>query len=239
MNKKIWVAFLTCVFLLTAISMGEAQESGRKWGVGTFLSLNAPMGRLGDQFSPSSKFGMSWQYMLNKKLYLEMEYHRSEFNHGKLEEQTFTWSVDGKDYLSPEASTQMNFDGGAVNLLIFHQGAPSLKGGAFAYYFQVGGGYYHYKVERRNFIFPGQRQEPLDPTLVLQPQIDSKTALTLNAGFGIQAFPIDRIALDLRARYNVLMGEVRPMWDWGIENKTFPMMLLDIGAGVKFYFWKE
>jgi hypothetical protein len=35
-----------------------------------------------------------------------------------------------------------------------------------------------------------------------------------------------------------MMGDVRPAWDWGIENKTFPMMLFDIGAGVKFYFWK-
>jgi hypothetical protein len=237
LSAKRWTIVLAGILVVASVATTEAQES-RKWGVGTFLSLNAPMGRLGDQFGPSSKYGLNWQYLLTERLYFEVEYHHSDWDKGKLTDMTFTWSVDGKDYLSPEAVHKMKMNGVVFNLLIFHQEIPSFRAKDFAYYVQVGAGFYDYKAERRNFIYPGQKTEPLDATLVLQPQIDTRAALSAHFGLGIQAFAIDNVALDIRARYHVMMGDVRPMWDWGIEQKTFPMMLFDVGAGLKFYFWK-
>lgn len=237
MKAKSLVLILAGVVLLTCVGLSEAQQ-GRKWGVGTFLALNSPVGKLGDQFGPTSKYGLNWQYLLSERLYIEVEYHHSDWGEGKLVDQPFTWSVDGKDYVSPAAVHKMKMNSVAFNLLIFHQEIPSFRAKDFAYYVQVGAGFYDYKAERHNFIYPGQKTEPLDVTLVLQPQIDTRAALTAHFGMGIQAFAIDNVALDIRARYHVIMGDVRPMWDWGIEQKTFPMMLFDVGAGLKFYFWK-
>lgn len=237
MSAKRWVLILAGIVLLASVGLSEAQQA-RKWGVGSFLSLNAPMGRLGDQFGPSSKYGLNWQYLLSDRLHFELEYHHSKWDNGKLADKTFTWGVDGNDYESPLAVHEMKMNGVALNLLIFHQEIPSFRAKDFAYYIQVGAGFYDYKAERRNFIYPGQTSPPLDPTLVLQPQIDTKAALSAHFGLGIQAFAFENIALDLRARYHVMMGDVRPMYDWGLKLKTFPMMLLDAGVGLKFYFWK-
>ncbi len=235
LKTKAWLLFLG-VFLMTSISTMDAQA--RKWGVGTFLSWNNPVGKLGDQFGPAPKYGASWQYLISPRLYLEVEYHYSKWKRGKLVDRTFTWSVDGQDYLSPRAEATMKMNSMMFNLLIFHQELPSFKGKDFTYYFTVGGGFHDYKAARRNFIYPEQKAEPIDKTLVLQDQIDTRAALTGNIGFGVQAFAIDNVAIDIRARYHVMMGDIRPMWDWGIPNKAFPMMLFDIGAGAKFYFWK-
>lgn len=227
------------LLLLTSVSTPGAEESYRKWGIGTFLSYNVPAFGLKDRFSATTKYGASWQYMLNPKLYLETEYHRSRFLNGKLAKRTFTWGVDNKNYLSPGATSEMRFNGMAVNLLIFYPKEPVFRSNSFAYYLEVGGGFYNYKAENRNFIFPGQTTRPLDPTIVLQPQVDQRTALSLNFGFGVQAFVLNNMAIDLRARYNIAVGDLRPMQAWGIQDKTFPLQLLDLGAGLKFYFWKS
>jgi len=33
----------------------------------------------------------------------------------------------------------------------------------------------------------------------------------------------------------MMIGNFRPMEDWGLEE-TFPLQMFDIGAGLKFYF---
>ncbi len=235
---KTWVSLLVGSLLLASTSTAGAQDASRKWGVGTFLSYNVPAFSLKDRFSATSKYGASWQYMLNPKLYIEMEYHRSSFLNGKLAKRPFLWTVDSKNYASPGASSEMKFNGVAANLLIFYPREPTFRANSFAYYLEVGGGFYNYKAENRNFIFPGQTTRPLDPTVVLQPQVDQRTALSLNFGFGVQAFVLHNMAIDLRARHNIVIGDLRPMQAWGVTEKTFPLQMLDIGAGLKFYFWK-
>jgi hypothetical protein len=201
------------------------------------VAYNVPAFSLRDRFSATSKYGLSWQYMVGPKLILEAEYHRSEFDNGKLAAVPFLWSVDKKEYVSPAATSEMRFNSVALNLMIFFD-APSFKAKDFVSYFIVGGGFYDYRAENRNFIFPGQTAAPLNTSLVLQPQIDTQTALAVNTGLGLQAFVLENIALDLRARYHIVVGELRPMFDWGIDKKTVPLQLVDLSAGVKFYFWK-
>jgi len=227
------------LLLLASAPTPGAEESSRKWGIGTFLSYNVPAFSLKDRFSAARKYGASWQYSLNPRLYLEAEYHRSKFLNGKLAKRPFTWGVDNKQYMSPGATSEMKFNGAAVNLLIFYPKEPVFRASNFAYYLEVGGGFYNYRSENRNFIFPGQTTRPLNPAIVLQPQIDQRTALSLNFGFGAQAFVLNNMAVDLRARYNIAIGDLRPMLAWGIEEKTFPLQMLDLGVGLKFYFWKD
>lgn len=238
LKARTWVWVLIGVLLSTSASTAGAQGKGRRWGIGTFLSYNIPMFALKDRFSATSKYGASWQVMLNPKLYMEAEYHRSRFLDGKLAKKPFTWAVDQKQYLSPLASSEMKFNSLAVNLLIFHPEQPTFRAKDFVYYIEVGVGFYGYRGENRNFIFPGQTATPLDQTLFLQPQVDAQTALAINAGFGVQAFVWENVAVDLRARYSAIMGELRPMYAWGVKTKTIPLQLFDIGAGLKLYFWK-
>ncbi len=236
MKTKLWV--IAGLLLLTSASTVDAQKPVKRWGVGTFLAYNSPLFSLRDQYGGGSKYGLTWHYSLTPRVYIEAEYHHSEFNHGKLEGATFTWTVDGKEYESPNATADMKFNSGLVNLLIFHQEEPSFKSGDFVYYIQVGGGFYDYKAERRNFVYPGQKTKPLDSTVVLPPQLDTRAALSAQVGLGVQAFAFDKIAVDLRARYHIVMGDVRPMIAFGVDKKTFPIQLLDIVGGLKFYFWK-
>ena len=42
--------------------------------------------------------------------------------------------------------------------------------------------------------------------------------------------------MDLRARYNVFLGELRPMEAWGIVGQTFPMQYWNLRGGMRFYF---
>jgi opacity protein-like surface antigen len=235
---KMRVLLLSGLLFLASISTSVAENNPKNWGVGTFLAYNLPVLQLQDRFSAASKYGASWQYLINPKLFVEAEYHRSQFLNGKLAKRPFTWSVDSQPYVSPQAKSELRFNGVSLNLLIFHSGGPAFRAKTFPPYLEAGVGFYSYRSENRNFIYPGQTKKPLNTALVLQPQIDTKTVLTVNFGYGIQAFLGDRVALDLRARYNLVVGDLRPMYDWGIKSKTFPMHLFDVGAGLKFYFSK-
>ena len=73
-------------------------------------------------------------------------------------------------------------------------------------------------------------------SLLLEAFSDTRTALGVNVGFGVEGFIFDNISVDLRGRYNVLLGELRPMEAWGIEGQTFPMQFWNVRAGMRFYF---
>jgi len=71
----------------------------------------------------------------------------------------------------------------------------------------------------------------------MTPAQDTQTALSANLGFGMEAFITSSVALDVRARYNFIIGELRPFEDWKLQ-KVFPLQLFDLSAGLKFYFWQ-
>ena len=56
-------------------------------------------------------------------------------------------------------------------------------------------------------------------------------------GAGVEAFVTPNLALDLRARANMVIGEIRPVLYYDLE-KIRPLSTLDVGAGIKFYFWR-
>ena len=83
-------------------------------------------------------------------------------------------------------------------------------------------------------VFPGQSGTSLD-TSVLNPAFHDKVAaLTFSFGGGISIVGSEQFVIDLRLRYNVIMGELRPLEDWGLE-KVFPMQAMDLVGGIKYY----
>jgi hypothetical protein len=56
-------------------------------------------------------------------------------------------------------------------------------------------------------------------------------------GFGLEAFLTPTIALDVRGRYHFILSELRPYDAWGLD-KAFPLQMMDLSAGFKFYFWE-
>ncbi len=236
MRDNIFRFFASLLFLTGTTS---AQEMGSHWGIGAFLDYNRSMFQLKDWYeSGRGEVGAVFTYTVNPRLSVEVEYHRSKFNNGTLEARAFTWSVDGNEYVSPHAVSQMQINSFLVNAIIRGGGSGILQRGRYAPYLTVGTGFYDYKTDVQGLIFPGQKSEPLDQTLQIEPFSDTRTALGANMGLGVEAFAFDNISVDLRVRYNVLLGELRPMEAWGLSGQTFPLQFWNLRGGLRFYFEK-
>ncbi len=237
MRKCKVVSFVVVALLLSSTVVVYGQSAGASWGVGAFLDYNRSLFKMKDWFADGQgKVGVVFTYVVGPKVSVEVEYSRSRFTNGSLQERTFTWGVDGKDYLSPGAVSQMTMNNFLVNGIIRRTGAEVLRQGSYAPYLTVGAGFYDYSTDVRNLIYPGQKTAPLDQALKLDAFSDTRTALGVNAGLGVEGFVFDNMAVDLRLRYNVLLGELRPMEAWGIEGQTFPMQFWNVRGGLRFYF---
>jgi len=212
------------------------QDVSGRWGVSGFMDYNKPTQKFADWYSGTSKFGMAFAYVPAQKISVELEFHRAHYKNGAPETATFTWSVDKKAHLSPNATSDMKMNSLLVNGLI-HLGkkGPDYKASSFSPYLAVGGGFYRYKHNVSGLLWPAQKD-----ALVLQlpAYTDQQYAFGATLGLGVEAFIIDNVAVDIRARYNFVVGQLRPLEDWGLKE-TFPLQTLDIGGGLKFYFGKK
>ncbi len=130
MKKQKAFDFITAgLFLLISASTIQSQETTSRWGVGTFVDYNRAMFKLKDWYaSGRSQVGGVFTYAVGSKVAVEVEYHRSKFDHGSLETRTFIWTVDNKPYASPNAVSKMKINSVLVNTLIrrgVSQGAGS------------------------------------------------------------------------------------------------------------------
>ncbi|MDA0712084.1 MAG: outer membrane beta-barrel protein [bacterium] len=232
------VFYLLVAFMLFGGSPSQA-ESG-KWGLGGFIDYNVPLNNLRDRYDSTTKYGATLNYVTSDALTVEIEYHHSKFDNGKLATDPWVYAVDGKSYVSPNATSELTFNSLAVNALIFlgdDNRSHGFKAKDYRYYLAVGGGFYSYKATNENFVFPAQNTEVLDLTLVMDPQIDQRTTIAGNVGTGLEAFVTDNLSLDVRGRYNFVVGELRPMLFYG-RDRTRPMQFFDLGVGLKLYFWR-
>ena len=141
--------------------------------------------------------------------------------------------TDGVPYKSPNAKSNMSLNSLLLNAVVrLAQYGEAFSSSSFAPYVAVGGGFYRYKNDVSGLLWPGQTGSLV---MEMEPVADKRFALGFNAGFGVEAFVVDNVSVDIRGRYNLLIGDLRPYGDWGLEE-TFPLQLFDIGAGVKFYF---
>ncbi|MSS73566.1 MAG: hypothetical protein EXS64_19065 [Candidatus Latescibacteria bacterium] len=227
------------LLVLLAVLAGAvyADDVSGRWGVGAFMNYNVPTFGFRNWYSSASKFGMAFAYVPSQRMSVEVEYHRSHFAHGSLESRTFVWAAgDKKPHTSPDARSDMKINSLLANGII-HLGKkiPSFQASSFSPYLIVGGGFYRYKHNVSGMLWPAQKDALVIP---LPGYTDQQFALGINAGFGVEAFIMNNVAVDLRGRYNFVVGQLRSMENWGLKE-TFPLMLFDMGAGLKFYFGKK
>lgn len=221
------------LMLVLAVSTWPAVAQEGSWGVGVFANYNVPVFGLGDWYDNDSKFGLNAAYVPAPNVTVEMEFHHGNFTDGSLLTRTFTW-IDGNDYTSPNAASNMSLNSLLLNALVrLRQIGQPFAASSFAPYIAVGGGFYRYRNDVSGLLWPLQTEAP--PVGEMEPFTDQRFALGINAGLGVEAFVIDNVAVDLRARYNMMFGDLRPLEDWELSG-TFPLQMLDFGAGIKFYF---
>ena len=223
---------ILCVAALLPNAQATAGEGA--FGAGGFFDFYIPLFNFKDMYDSGTKFGGTAHYIYHKRKMVEVELHHARFNDGSLETRTFSFS-DGKEYTSPQAEANMTINSINANWLFalreqgFGQGATL--------YLTFGAGLHDYASKVSGLIFAGQTPSgagaPPDQNILLEPINDTRTAFSASFGGGVQIGLGDKAALDVRARYNIVMGELRPFLVWGIE-KTYPFNLIDIGAGIKF-----
>lgn len=236
-----WVANVFYLLLAVLLFGGSpVQAQSGKWGFGGFVDYNMPLKSLRDRYSNNAKFGATLNYVTSEALTVEVEYHYSKFDDGKLATDPFVYAADGNSYTSPNAISELTLKSLGVNALIFlgeENSSHGFKSKDYRYYVAVGGGFQNYKAVNENFVFPAQNTATIDLTQVMEPQVDQRTTLAGNVGVGVEGFITDNFSVDVRGRYNIVIGELRPMLFYG-RDRTRPMQFFDLGVGLKMYFWR-
>jgi opacity protein-like surface antigen len=249
---------LAVALLVLTVGTAPAQVAG-KWGLGGFIGYTNPLFTFGERFgSGIDKWGLTASYVSSSRVTLEAEYHHAEMDNGALETTKFSWSPAALT-LNQYASADLNpgskytnrFNSVLISSQWFFNADRSMGEGSFSPYIVVGGGFYDHKTIAENIVWPGQSPTEagaVDPTrvdaqgnvlpqVVMNRQEDTRTAVTAALGFGLEAFLTPTIALDVRGRYHFILSELRPYDAWGLD-KAFPLQMIDLSAGFKFYFWE-
>ena len=249
---------LTVALLVLTVGTAPAQVAG-KWGLGGFIGYTNPLFTFGERFgSGIDKWGLTASYVSSSRVTLEAEYHHAEMQNGALETSEFSWSPAAltlKQYksedLNPDGEYSNRFNSVLISSLWFFNADRTMGEGSFSPYIIVGGGFYDHKTVADNIVWPGQSSNDasgVDPTkvdaqghilpqVVMNRQEDTRTAVTAALGVGLEAFLTPTIALDVRGRYHFILSELRPYDVWGLD-KAFPLQMVDLSAGFKFYFWE-
>lgn len=232
MRKCLWVGLATGLYVF-AFGGPPVEAEGHKYGAGIFANRSTPLLGLADRYPASQEYGVVLDYRLSDRTTLELEYHHTRIDDGAIEHRAFQWNVDKKFYYSPEARSRFNLNAFLLNALV---DLTERRGSDLQLrpYLAVGSGFYDYQDRVSGLIYPGQKAEPLDPGLLMAPREDEHTALGVSLGFGM-AVVQGRFGLDVRTRYHLILGDLRPMEAWDMES-VFPVSLLDVRTTFKVYF---
>jgi len=245
------------VLVLWVVSMGVvgAQGVSGRWAIGGFMAYNVPMYNFGDRFgSDLDKWGLNLSYVPSSRLTMEVEYHHAKLDHGALETKPFLWGVTNKEYASvdvdPDARYEMKFNSLLLSGLVRLRSGVVMEEGGYSPYVIVGAGFYDHEAVSEHILYPGQNEgdakaagagvdaEGLTlPVVVMPPAVDTRTALAVNVGFGMEVYLTRSVAVDVRGRYHFVISELRPFDQWGFD-KAFPLQMIDLAGGIKFYFWE-
>lgn len=228
--KRSFVLLLGMGLLVGLTTVAHAQES--RYGAGVFFDRSVPVSGFHNRYAPSQIYGLALEYRLTARTTMEFEYHHMTIEDGKVEGQAFTWPIDKKTYLSPEANSRFNLNSFLINALAHLRAREMSDDLQLLPYIAVGAGYYDYQDRVSGLIYPGQKVEPLDPT-IQQSFEDEHTALGANFGLGMTVVQ-GRYGLDIRGRYNIILGDLRPLEAWGFSG-VFPITLFDLRTTFKVY----
>jgi opacity protein-like surface antigen len=252
--RKLLSGLAVSLAVLSLAGSSQAQEAGR-WAIGGSFALNSPV-NFKDYMGTVVKYGFTFSYVVSPRVTVEAEYQRMSDDTAGLENNDFLWFIDNRRYIDPDVDHNFDWNIVAVNSIVRLGNRPMLTAEQWNPYITVGGGFYRYNSEVTNLIWPGQALavpsatvgtslgiidagNPTglgpDDALEFPLQRDRRSALSLNVGVGLEAFIISNVSLDMRARYHMSVGDLRPYNDWGMYQ-TFPLQQFDVGAGIKFYF---
>jgi opacity protein-like surface antigen len=240
MKYKRYVLCGLVAILMLGISRVAVQAQESRWGVGAFADYSKPYLGLDDRWSSTGKFGGTLQYATSSATTIEIEYHYMKMDDGKPASLPFTYTTTGEEVENVNGKSEIKFNSVIVNALVFPGDENSQRGykaNDFRYFVLVGGGIYHYEAVNEDLVYPNQATIPIDMDLVMPVQEDKRYAYGMNFGAGVEAFVTPNLAIDLRARTNFVIGELRPVLFYDLE-KIRPIATLDVGAGIKFYFWR-
>ncbi len=242
---------IVLLLVVAGAGLARAEEVKGRWGAGGFIGYNHPMFTLADRFSSKvNKYGINISYVPSAKATIEVEYHRAKFDNGALVTKPFFWAPTKLNYVSANGAYDMKFSSLVMNGLVFLRKNRTMTQHSFAPYIAVGAGFYGYNATSKNILWPGQSLTDAVnagggkdakgnqiPAYVMTPATDKQNALSATLGFGMESFITNSVAMDFRARYNFIIGELRPFDDWKLD-KVFPIQLFDLSVGLKFYFWQ-
>lgn len=221
--------------LLVLLAVPRVSAQGHRFGAGISFDRSIPVMGLGDRYPATQKYGLMLDYRTAPKTTLEFEYNHALLSDGKIERMSFTWPGDKEKYLSPQARSEMKLNSFLVNALIRLDPADTSDTGMqLVPYLAIGAGFYAYHHRVSGLIYPGQQGAALNPDLLLEPQEDAHVSLGANFGVGMTVVR-GHFGLDARARYHLILGNLRPMEAWGLKS-VFPMGMVDVRTAFKFYF---
>ncbi len=245
--RPILVLFVVMFLLGPPDSSAQIQEAVvGKLGIGASGSFSFPMLGMKDRFNAKEAFGLYLTYAKSSRQTIEVEYRRTVYDPGKVEDATFYWPEDKPEtwqrIKSPLARNFLTVNAYTVNGLYHFVDRVSAEpeglrervlGGPYITY---GAGFYHYTNHTSGLIFAGQPDlgNGLDNTLFLEPLKETDVGWGFNGGLGVEVLVNDRAAIDVRSRWHLIIGELRQMESYGVA-RTWPLGFFDIGLSMKYY----
>jgi opacity protein-like surface antigen len=237
---RTFVRILGLCLVGVSVVIPSAQAETGQFGLGMYGSVLQPVGTLKNWYNTSPNGIVQLTYVVSPKTMAEVEVHYTKLKDAGLKDREFIWhngtGAANKSLIkSPNAKAKMWMGSLTVNgLRSFRPDKP--HGGVP--YIAAGIGFYKYRHDVSGLIWPGQSGAAIktDAQNTLEPIKDYETALSMNVGLGAYFRTSERFVVDMRVRWNVSMGQLRPFEDWGLLQ-TFPIQSVNFMIGFK-YFWK-
>jgi len=146
---------------------------------------------------------------------------------------------------SSSGSSNMTINSITINSVAYIGRMDILK----SRFFITGGlGFYIYKHHVDSLLYGG-RPFKNGKKVFLEPFEDSRVALGFNFGGGVEFQISDDFSMDIRLRYNFIVGEIRPMEAYTYKGngfasddkritpleKVFPIQNINLSASIKYY----
>lgn len=221
------------VWLLALVIAAPVTAREARYGAGVFFNRSVPVQGFHERYSASQVYGVVLDYRVSPRATIEFEYHHLTMDDGKIEGLAFTWPIDKQQYLSPNANARFNLNSFLINALAHLKPRQVRSELQLLPYIAVGAGFYDYQDRISGLIYPGQKEQPLNQELMLDPTEDDHTALGANLGLGM-AVTQRRFGLDIRARYHLILGHLSPMEAWNLSG-VFPIATFDFRTAFKLY----
>ncbi len=254
MYKIIKILF-TCIVVFSFAGKLTAQDS---WGIGVNGGYVLPLGGLHDWYSGTPQYGGTVIFNTSQNTDIQIEYNYCKFSPGSIEDRKFSYKSvlkypdeEGKmknvdSLYSSYGSSYMTVNSITLNLDKYFNKMNFLNSR-----FLITGGVGFY-VQRHNvdsLLYAG-RPVYRHKMVYMEPYEDKRVALGFNLGCGIEFKINENNAIDIRAKYNLFISDMRPLEayryegegftrdgkDVGPLKQVFPIQYLNFNIAYKFFF---